>query len=60
VLNRFIWQDDDLAPDHPRLFKFTEYGQTETEGPLHSVKFAQRKQIAPGERRNLQGEFRLH
>ena len=22
VLNTFVWQDYDLAPDHPRLFRF--------------------------------------
>src|SRR6056297_2762651 len=22
VLNTFVWQDYDIAPDHPRLFKF--------------------------------------
>ena len=30
VLNSFIWQDYDIAPDHPRLFKFIEFWQEET------------------------------
>ena len=25
VLNSYIWQEYDIAPDHPRLFKFIEF-----------------------------------
>jgi uncharacterized protein Usg len=60
VLNVFLWQDYDLAPDHPRLFRFIEFWQDEIEGPLHSVRFTHRKMIAPGEWRNVTGEFTLH
>ena len=59
VLNTFVWQDYDLAPDHPKLFKFIEYWQDEIEGPLHSVRFVHRKMLAPGEWRNVTGEFTL-
>lgn len=60
VLNSFVWQDYDLAPDHPRLFQFLEFWQAEIEGPLHSVRFTHRKLVAPGEWRNQVGEFTLH
>ena len=60
VLNSFIWQDYDLAPDYPGLFRFIEFWQEKIEGPLHSVRFTHRKLIAPGEWRNVTGEFRLH
>lgn len=60
VLNTFTWQDYDIAPDHPRLFEFIEYWQAEIDGPLHSVKFVHRKQISPGEWRNVKGELKLH
>ena len=60
VLNTFIWQEYDLAPDHPRLFKFIEYWQDQIEGPLHSVRFCHRKMISPGEWRNVVGEFTYH
>ncbi|MQY41519.1 aspartate-semialdehyde dehydrogenase [Epibacterium sp. SM1969] len=60
VLNVFIWQDYDLAPDHPRLFKFIEFWQREIDGPLHSVRFSHRREISAGEWRNVVGEFRLH
>ena len=60
VLNSFVWQEYDLAPDYPQLFKFIEFWQEKIEGPLHSVRFTHRKMIAPGEWRNVVGEFRLH
>ncbi|MGB3406189.1 MAG: usg protein [Jannaschia sp.] len=60
VINTFIWQDYDLAPDHPRLFKFIEFWGEKIDGPLHSVRFTHRKLIGPGEWRNVTGEFTLH
>ncbi|MEC7668483.1 MAG: usg protein [Pseudomonadota bacterium] len=60
VLNSFIWQDYDLAPDHPKLFRFIEFWQDEIEGPLHSVKFTHRKLLSSGEWRNVVGEFTYH
>ncbi|MCE8009668.1 usg protein [Aestuariivita sp.] len=60
VLNTFIWQDYDLAPDHPKLFEFIGFWQEEIDGPLHSVRFAHRKMISPGEWQNSVGEFRVH
>ena len=60
VLNSFVWQDYDLAPDYPQLFGFIELWQKQIDGPLHSVRFTHRKLIAPGEWRNVVGEFRLH
>ncbi|PWE34308.1 aspartate-semialdehyde dehydrogenase [Maritimibacter sp. 55A14] len=60
VLNSFLWQEYDLAPDYPKLFKFIEFWQEEIEGPLHSVRFTHRKLISPGEWRNVTGEISLH
>lgn len=60
VLNTFVWQDYDLAPDHPKLFEFIEYWQDTLDGPLHSVRFVHRKMLAPGEWRNVVGELLLH
>lgn len=59
VLNTFVWQDYDLAPDHPRLMKFIDFWKAEIEGALHSVRFTHRKLIAPGEWRHVTGEFTL-
>ena len=60
VPNTYVWQEYDLAPDHPKLFRFIEFWQAELEGPLHSVRFCHRKKLASGEWRNVVGEFPLH
>ena len=60
VLNSFVWQLYDLAPDYPKLFEFIDFWKEEIEGPLHSVRFTHRKLIGPGEWRQVVGEFRLH
>ena len=60
VLNSYVWQDYDVAPDHPKLFEFIEFWQRDIEGPLHSVRFVHRRKLASGEWRNLKGEFRYH
>jgi len=60
VLNSFVWQEYDLAPDHPRLFGFVEFWMSEIEGPLHSVRFTHRKLIGPGKWQNQVGEFRVN
>jgi uncharacterized protein Usg len=60
VLNSFVWQEYDLTPDYPRLFKFINFRREKIEGPLHTVRFTHRKLIAPGEWRNVVGEFVVH
>ena len=60
VLNTFVWQEYDLAPDHPRLFRFIEFWQDSIEGKLHSVRFSHRRPLASGDWRQVVGEFRYH
>lgn len=60
VLNSFIWQEYDLAPDHPKLLAFIDFWRDEIEGPLHSVRFVHRKMISAGEWRQIVGEFTYH
>lgn len=60
VLNTFVWQEYDLAPDYPRLFSFIDFWKGQIEGPLHSVRFTHRKLVSPGEWRNVVGELVLH
>lgn len=60
VLQSYIRQDYDLAPDYPQMFRFIEFWQKNLDGPLHSVRFTHRKLIGPSEWRNVVGEFRLH
>ena len=57
VLNLFVWQEYDLAPDFPRMTRFLEFWRDSIEGPLHSVRYVHRRLIAPGRWRNVAGEF---
>ena len=60
VLNTFVWQEYDLAPDHPKLFEFIEFWQDTIEGPLHSVQYTHRKMLSSGEWQQIVGEFAVH
>jgi uncharacterized protein Usg len=60
VLSTFVWQDYDLAPDYPKLTGFIDFWKKNLDGPLHSIRFAHRKLIHPGEWRHVVGEFKYH
>ena len=60
VLQTYVWQDYDTAPTFPRLRQFLDFWQRELDGPLHSVTYAHRQLIAPGEWRSVGGEFLLN
>jgi uncharacterized protein Usg len=60
VLQEFIWQTYDLAPEFPELSRFVTFWKEKIEGPLHSVTYAHQRLIGPNEWRRVDGEFRLH
>jgi len=60
VLQTFIWQKVDHAPDFPQLHRFLEFWRRDIEGPLHSVRVASAALTRPAEFRYANGEFRLH
>lgn len=43
LLQSFIWQDMDIAPNFPSLRRFLHYWDTHLEGKLHSVTVASRE-----------------
>ena len=45
ILQSFVWQDMDLAPDYPVLRKFLDFWHRELDGPVHSVRVASSKII---------------
>lgn len=47
LLQTYIWQDLDIAPQYPVLHKFLEFWKREIEGNLHSVRVASAKLINP-------------
>lgn len=60
VLNTYVWQEYDIAPNYPGLFGFIEFWQETIEGPLHSIRFTHQKLIRSGEWRNVVKEIRYH
>ena len=52
VLQTFIWQDLDLAPDFPTLRRFLDFWCRELDGRLHSVRGANAGLISPAEWRH--------
>ena len=60
LLQTFVWQKLDKAPDFPALHDFLDYWERNLDGKLHSVRIAQARLIHPGEVRTVDGEFRLH
>jgi uncharacterized protein Usg len=60
LLQSYIWQDYDLAPDFPKLLDFLDYWAANLDGRLYQVRVAHRLLIAPQEFRFIEGELRLN
>ncbi|EKF41895.1 usg protein [Nitratireductor indicus] len=60
LLQSFIWQDYDLAPDFPALHRFIGFWKAKLDGPLHSVVYTHRRLISASEWRSVKGELALH
>ena len=60
ILQSFIWQDYDLAPEFPGLLKFLRFWSEHLDGPIHSVRMAHVRLIDPRELRHVGHELRLH
>lgn len=51
LLQEYIWQDYDVAPQYPVLSKFLKFWTRELDGKLHSVYVARQELITPGDYR---------
>lgn len=51
LLQEFLWQDYDMAPQFPRLHQFLDFWTREIDGKLHSVYVAKKELITPGDYR---------
>ena len=60
VLQSFLWQHLDIAPNFPVLRRFLDFWTRNIEGKLHSVKVARSPIITPGELRHANASFSLH
>lgn len=48
LLQQFIWQDYDIAPQFPTLQQFLNFWDSNIEGKLHSVRVTNAAGITPG------------
>ena len=60
LLQTYVWQDYDLAPEFPELKKFLDFWERELDGPLHSVRLAHAALIKPAEFSFRDIELTLH
>lgn len=51
LLQEYVWQDYDIAPQFPALHKFLSFWTRELDGKLHSVYVAKKELITPGDYR---------
>lgn len=60
LLQLFVWQDYDIAPDFPELRGFLMHWHRRIEGPLHSVRVAHQRLIRKAELRVINGVLIVH
>jgi uncharacterized protein Usg len=60
ILQTYIWQSLDIAPEYPALRKFLGFWQRELEGKLHSVRFAADPLARTGRVRHAHAVRTLH
>jgi uncharacterized protein Usg len=60
VLQSYIWQDMDIAPQYPALRKFLNFWQREIEGRLHSVRVGTSKLTRASAVRHAGAMLTLH
>jgi uncharacterized protein Usg len=60
LLQSFVWQALDRAPDFPSLARFLNFWERRLDGRLHSVRVAANPMIAAPEIRLVRDGGRLH
>ena len=60
LLQSFVWQFYDVAPDYPRLEKFLDFWVHEIDGIIHTVEVAHRLLVKQVEIRHARFHRQLH
>jgi uncharacterized protein Usg len=60
LLQSFVWQNYDIAPEFPELKHFLDFWRRELDGPLHSVTVAHSRLLRPAQLRTVDGELTIH
>ncbi len=60
IVQTFLWQTLDVAPQFPRLSRFLDFWRREIDAVISEVRVAHGRGLAPQTWRNAGGEFRVH
>ena len=60
LLQTYIWQEYDEAPNFPVLRQFLNFWQTNLEGKLHSVKLASVELVSPSRYGYIEDLYKIH
>jgi len=60
LLQTFVWQHYDIAPDYPELRRFLAFWAERIEGELFSVRVGRAEIVTPGRYARVAGVWRLH
>ncbi len=60
LLQSFLWQTLDVAPDFPRIQRFLDFWRREIDAVIHSVTIGGVELIAPAKVRNVQYLGEIH
>jgi uncharacterized protein Usg len=60
LLQSFLWQTQDVAPDFPRIHQFLDYWRREIDAVIHSVTIGGVELIGPAQVRTVQYFGLLH
>lgn len=60
LLQSFIWQQMDEAPEYPALHKFLDFWGRELDGKVHSVRIAPARLTRTSRLRHTRSLMRLH
>lgn len=59
-LQSYVWQDYDVAPRFPMLWRFLDFWRAKLDGELYSVRVAHSKLIKPLELRLIEKEYAIN
>lgn len=60
LLQSFVWQFYDVAPDYPRLIQFLDFWVEKIDGAIHKVEVAHKQLVSAADIRHARYEARLH
>ncbi|HEX8654589.1 MAG TPA: usg protein [Allosphingosinicella sp.] len=60
LLQQFVWQQYDVAPQFPVLHRFLDHWRREIEATLHSIRIAHAHLIRPAEWRAVDGVISIN